>query len=651
MARRAEALARLDQGLERLARALPDLRAQRLAIGLGRQLGQAAAGLDQVAELGQGRRRRAQAQPFLELARGLEQQRQLLAQRRDRRADRLVIAGQDRRQADAAPGMRGRRPEHRNPPGQRLHLIAALAQLGAAPVRGARQGQRGRRRALAVQCGQPADRQERGDPGAADRPVQDRGIAVQPVARSRQLLEQVGRIAPARGAEVERPLELLEQALLVGAPAVQLLAELAEPDLVEPALDHLERRHLLGDEQHGPAGMHRGRDQIGDGLRLAGPGRALDDQVLAGARRLERLRLRGIRVEHVEHLAGREALVERLVCAGILGNICGRRPEAVGQQRAQQRPGRERRLGGPGRRIEVPVHQELGEREQAEHDVVGVHPKARLGGHRFRDLPEIGRRIKPLLRIDRRQSHGKLLAQLLGQRQVGRDLLLGEPQAEALERARPLQAHRHQDQGRVARRLGRRRLAPFEKAERQVEDADAALLVMGAGIVIEPQQARLEALGAEPGLQPEVPVLRQGPIGGGHGGRRHGLEQIVARRIAIGTGLRARVRAGAKAQALARLRPGAGTGSRCARRSPRACSPAPRGAAWRAAGCAPKDRGAPCAPAPVCGRRRSSHPRAAGRGQPGASGTTVNPWPNVMSSLYSNGRESTRMVEKPSTTL
>ena len=272
VAGRSEALARLDQGLERLARALPDRPSagpcRSASAGSSARLQQASTRSPSWASVGGAGRR---PQPLLELARRLEQQRQLLAQRRDRPADRLVIAGQNRRQANAAPGMRGRRPERRDPPGQRLHLIAALAQLGAAPMRGARQGQRRRRRALAVQRRQAADRQERGDPGTADRPMQDRGVAVQPVARRRQLLEQVGRVVPARGAEVEGPLQLLEQALLVGAPAVQLLAELAEPDLVEPALDDLERRHLLGDEQHGLAGVDRGRDQIGDGLRLAGP--------------------------------------------------------------------------------------------------------------------------------------------------------------------------------------------------------------------------------------------------------------------------------------------------------------------------------------------------------------------------------------------
>ena len=369
------------------------------------------------------------------------------------------------------------------------------------------------------------------------------------------------------------------------------------------------------------------------------PRRALDDQVLAGARRLERLRLRGIRVEHVEHRAGREALIERLVPGRIVGGRRGRRAKAVGQQRAQQRPGRERRLGGPGRRIEVPVHQELAEREQAEHDVVGVHPKARRARHGFADLPEVGRRIEPFLGIDRRQGQGKLVAQLLGQRQVGRDLLLGEPQAEALQRARPLQPDRHQDQGRVARRLGRRRLAPFEEPERQVEDADAPLLVLGAGVVVEPEQARLEALGTEPGLQPEVPVLRQGPVDArGHRpaapwprtGRRS-----AARRPRGGPG---RVRTGAKAQALAVL--DQEPEEALAALTDHFERAGPRRVARRVE--------QPVAPrqieellarllqyaVDVAHRIRA----LLGRINLRTLGSAVNPWPNVMSRLYSNGR-------------
>ncbi len=195
------------------------------------------------------------------------------------------------------------------------------------------------------------------------------------------------------------------------------------------------------------------------------------------------------------------------------------------------------------------------------------------------DLPEIGGRIEALGRVDLRQSQGKVLAQLLGQRQVGQDLLLGEPEAEALERARPLEAHRHQDQGRMARLLGGRRLVPFEEAERQVEDADAALLIVGAGVVIEPEQPALQTLGAEPGLQPEVPVLRQGRLGGRAGRRqcpRTDRRSAARHRHA---GRRGSARDGRGTPGPCRPRPGGGTGSRCARPRSRACSRGPRGGA------------------------------------------------------------------------
>ena len=50
---------------------------------------------------------------------------------------------------------------------------------------------------------------------------------------------------------------------------------------VESPLHDFESRHLLGDEQHFLVLGDRFGDQIGDGLRLAGSGWALNDQVAA----------------------------------------------------------------------------------------------------------------------------------------------------------------------------------------------------------------------------------------------------------------------------------------------------------------------------------------------------------------------------------
>ena len=60
---------------------------------------------------------------------------------------------------------------------------------------------------------------------------------------------------------------------------MQFQAGIPDPDGVETSLYHLQRGHLLGDEQHLLVGAHGRRDEVGDSLRLAGARRPLDDEV------------------------------------------------------------------------------------------------------------------------------------------------------------------------------------------------------------------------------------------------------------------------------------------------------------------------------------------------------------------------------------
>ena len=103
-----------------------------------------------------------------------------------------------------------------------------------------------------------------------------------------------------------------------------------------------------------------------------------------------------------------------------------------------------------------------------------------------------------------------------------------------------------------------RGLVPFEEAQREVEDADAALLIVAAGVVMEAQQASLQALGAELGLQPEVVpellVVRQPALAGTALGRRRQVARRSSRAASSAEPASASlVRLGArtKAQALA----------------------------------------------------------------------------------------------------
>src|SRR3546814_9006758 len=73
-------------------------------------------------------------------------------------------------------------------------------------------------------------------------------------------------------------LELVEERALVRLVRVELERQRPESDLLESAMDDFERRHLLGDEQHFLAARDGGGDDVGDRLRLARPGRPLDDE-------------------------------------------------------------------------------------------------------------------------------------------------------------------------------------------------------------------------------------------------------------------------------------------------------------------------------------------------------------------------------------
>ena len=73
---------------------------------------------------------------------------------------------------------------------------------------------------------------------------------------------------------------------------------MTEPNVVQPAINDLERRGLFGDEEHRPALAEHVGDQIADGLALAGSGRAYDDEVLTSVgggdgRHLRRIRRQG----------------------------------------------------------------------------------------------------------------------------------------------------------------------------------------------------------------------------------------------------------------------------------------------------------------------------------------------------------------------
>ena len=78
---------------------------------------------------------------------------------------------------------------------------------------------------------------------------------------------------------------------------MKLQTERRQPDLGEAPVYYLKSRHLLGDEQDGLALRQRVGNDVGDGLGLAGAGRAFQHEVASRVDRADRFELRRIR-EH-----------------------------------------------------------------------------------------------------------------------------------------------------------------------------------------------------------------------------------------------------------------------------------------------------------------------------------------------------------------
>ena len=93
---------------------------------------------------------------------------------------------------------------------------------------------------------------------------------------------------------LERPAQLValrnivEQRAFFRLVAVDFQAEHAEAGIVQTAADNFKRGELFGDKEHRFASGKRCRDQIRDGLRLAGARRTFDDQILSAKRMNER---------------------------------------------------------------------------------------------------------------------------------------------------------------------------------------------------------------------------------------------------------------------------------------------------------------------------------------------------------------------------
>ena len=142
----------------------------------------------------------------------------------------------------------------------------------------------------------------------------------QSVERLAQLAQPLGLARPviggALGADGQRFAELLENVSLFRLRGMQFQAERTQPDAGKAPVHHFERRHFFRDEQHCLAFGQAVRDQVGDGLALAGAGRAFEHQVAAGIDRADRLELRRIGQERRQDVLRAVGGVEPVEFAG-----------------------------------------------------------------------------------------------------------------------------------------------------------------------------------------------------------------------------------------------------------------------------------------------------------------------------------------------
>src|SRR5262249_54766474 len=148
----------------------------------------------------------------------------------------------------------------------------------------------------AVEGGESPDDLVGGDTGRAHGSIHDLRMAVQPGYRRPEGLEPLLRSLRRRAPEGERPRGFFEYGLPVRLVAVQLEANRAQPESLEAAMDDVERRHLLGDEEDLLPLLDRRGDQVRDRLRLTRSRWPLDDEVTTPPDLLDDDRLGAVRV-------------------------------------------------------------------------------------------------------------------------------------------------------------------------------------------------------------------------------------------------------------------------------------------------------------------------------------------------------------------
>ena len=350
---------------------------------------------------------------------------------------------------------------------------------------------------LRPQARETSQRLERGDLSVADRRMQVPRVAIQPVALLAQQRDVDGLRWLSLPSGLHGPRQFAQHRLALRLVAVELKTSVAETHPVQVALDHAEGSHLLGHEEDGPAVADGLGDDVGDRLRLAGPRRSPDDQVRAAVDGEDGTDLRAVGLDDLVALLRVHEVVD---VGAVRQRLTGLRDLlALNDQSTQHRVGGDVGAGRPTLWIEVVIHEELGEGEEAQAGGFLVDAPARLAAHRVAhsrevvgDVGLVGVDVLALEEIG--EAHAEILVQLAPQTQVVADLVVAVAQDEAVAGARALKLDRHQYERRAAQILTRIRFVPLEIAQSQEERVHALFFEEGAGVVERAKEAPLKLL-------------------------------------------------------------------------------------------------------------------------------------------------------------
>ena len=290
---------------------------------------------------------------------------------------------------------------------------------------------------------------------------------------------------------VKRSLQLLKHMAARRLVGVELKAEGADADALKPLLHHLQGRRLLGNEEHSPVMAERVRDDVGDGLALAGSRRTVHDEAPPLACHRDGAELRGVRLDGNAELSGLLLPVKAPdIDRGLIAT-----QSAAGDQRLNDRVFRDKAEV----LVDVVPHHELAEREEPKEAAVlylPARPACDLRADSREDPVDV---IAALV-------HRELAEPLHGDAELGPEVLekrgvdvhvLVTPAEDKGPCRLPYELHREEEKGRLTGYDALLRLIPFQGAEHDEERVGAVLVKRVAALAVEMCELRLQILSAE----------------------------------------------------------------------------------------------------------------------------------------------------------